>query len=117
MTETFPCTACGGPNEPLPGATSMPCTFCGANLTIPAGMRRKAMPVVEKVKPPKPAPTINIEKEAPDLLRKAQPFAVRAWNAYAYWTWFRWLFPTCLTLFILGCVALGLIPLIIGVLR
>lgn len=94
----------------------MACTYCGANLTIPVEMRVKAKPTVE-VKPPKAVPASSLEKEAPDLLRKAQPFAIKAWNAYAMWTWVRWLLPTCLTITIVGfivCVVLGALPFVLA---
>ncbi|MBV6392000.1 MAG: hypothetical protein KPEEDBHJ_01217 [Anaerolineales bacterium] len=105
------CPSCGGPNDPSPGASQMPCAYCGANLTIPKEMRRGASPIVEK-KPSAENAAHTFEKNAPDLLRKAQPIAVKAWNAYAYWTWIRRLLPTCLTLLAIGfivCVALGIV--------
>lgn len=119
MTETFPCVACGAPNEPESGAARMACTYCGTNLTIPERLRTKAMPRVEKTSS-KTKPVISLEKEAPDLLRKAQPVAIRAWNMYAYWTWIRWLLPTCLTLVVVGfilCAALGALPFVFGLFR
>ena len=115
MTETFLCNSCGGPNEPAAGASRMACTYCGANLTIPADMRVKAKPAAE-VMPPKARPTPSLEKEAPDLLRKAQPFAIKAWNTYALWTWVRWLLPACLTIVIAGfivCALLGILPFVL----
>lgn len=119
MEQTFPCTACGAPNEPEAGVTRMTCSYCGANLTIPEEMRIKAMPRVEKI-PPKPRSTPTLEKEAPDLLRKAQPIAVKAWNAYAYWTWLRWLLPTCFSIVVIGfilCAMLGMLPFFINSFR
>ncbi|MBI3175784.1 MAG: hypothetical protein HYZ25_18840 [Chloroflexi bacterium] len=45
MTGTsITCPACGGPNEPLPGAARMACTFCGTNLNIPEELHIKATP-------------------------------------------------------------------------
>ena len=93
----------------------MGCTYCGANLTIPVEMRVKAKPTAE-VKPPKVKPSLSLEKEAPDLLRKAQPFVIKAWNTYAAWTWIRWLLPTCLTLLVVGfvvCAVLGVLPFVL----
>lgn len=116
MTQTFPCTACGAPNEPESGTSRMACGYCGANLTIPAELRTEKTPSVEKAAP-KVQAVFSPEIEAADVIRKAQPVAIRAWNLYAAWTWIRWLFPACLTIFILGCVALGLIPLIWGLTR
>lgn len=113
MTQ-FNCTVCGGPNDPEAGAIRMACIYCGANLTIPENLRRKAKPRVEKTSP-KPKPIISPEIDAPDLLRKAEPIARKAWNLYAYWTWLRWLLPTCLTLLVVGmilCMALGALPFI-----
>ena len=62
----------------------------------------------------------NLEAEAPDLIRKAQPIAIKAWNLYAAWTWIRWLLPTCLTIFVIGiilCVALGALPIVFRLFR
>jgi len=119
MNETFPCPACGGPNDPEAGQTRMMCTYCGANLTIPKEMRIPPKPKVES-KPSKMAPTPNVEKEAPDLLRKAQPIAIKAWNTYVYWTWLRWMLPACLTILVIGffiCMALGALPFVINLFR
>ena len=121
MTDTFPCTACGGPNEAIPGASQMACTYCGANLTIPSELRVQAKPKpAARTQAPAARPTPSFEKEAPDLLRKAQPFAIKAWNTYAYWTWLRWLIPTCITLVVVGvviCALLGALPFVFGLLR
>ncbi|MBL8063324.1 MAG: hypothetical protein JNK32_09915 [Anaerolineales bacterium] len=119
MDQTFPCSACGAPNEPETGQTRMACTYCGAHLTIPDEMRTQAKPRVEKISP-KPRPTPSLETEAPDLLRQAQPIAVKAWNAYAYWTWLRWLLPACFTILIVGvilCAVLGMLPFLISSFR
>lgn len=119
MDETFPCSACGGPNDPIPGVIQMACTYCGANLTIPKELRKAAKPAITK-KPPVKETGYIIEKDAPDLLRKAQPIAIKAWNAYAYWTWIHWLLPTCLTLFVIGfivCALLGLLPFVFNLFR
>lgn len=119
MDQTFSCTTCGGPNEPVPGASRMACAYCGATLTIPQEMRLKAKPLTEKI-PHKKEPAIRLEQDAPDLLRKAQPIAIKAWNVYAYWTWIRRLFPACLIVFLIGlliCLAFGALPLVIGLFR
>ena len=115
MTQTFPCPACGAPNEPEAGSAHMACSYCGANLTIPESLRSKAKPKVESVSP-KVRPTPRLEQEAPDLLRKAQPIAIKAWNAYAFWTWLRWLLPACLTVFgiiFFVCLTLGALPFLL----
>lgn len=112
MSEPFDCPSCGAPNEALAGASRMACAYCGANLSIPAHLQSAAKPPAQ-VKPPQARPAPSFEKEAPDLLRKAQPFAVRAWNTYAAWTWLRWVLPACLTVFVvglLGCIMLGVLP-------
>ncbi|MDP1544731.1 MAG: hypothetical protein Q8L87_01820 [Anaerolineales bacterium] len=116
MTQTFPCPACGAPNEPEAGQVRMACMYCGANLSIPEQLRVETNPTAERM-PPKTGAGRSPEIDAPDLLRKAQPVAVGAWNLFAAWTWLRWLFPACLTIFILGCVAVGLIPVIWGLTR
>lgn len=119
MTETtITCPACGGPNEPLPGAVRMACTFCGTNLNIPEEMRVKPSRVADT---PKARPvTASPQVDAPDLLRKAQPIAIGAWNAYAWWTWLRRLLPGCLialVVFCLACVALGGLPFLLRLSR
>lgn len=119
MTQTFPCTACGAPNEAQAGQARMTCSYCGVTLKIPEQLQTKAMPRVEKV-PSQAKPVFSLENEAPDLLRKSQPIAVKAWNMYAYWTWLRWLIPTCLTILVIGffaCVALGALPFVFGLFR
>ncbi len=118
MTQ-FNCSACGGPNEPEAGATRMACTYCGANLTIPENLRTKAIPKVEKSFP-KPKLVISPEINAPDLFRKAEPIAIKAWNIYAVWTWVRWLLPTCLTILVVGiilCASLGALPFVFRLFR
>ena len=116
MTKAFPCPACGAPNEPEAGRPQMACSYCGANLTIPAELRRAAIPKVEKA-PSKTASAPSLENEAPELLRKVQPVAVKAWNAYAYWTWIRRALPTCLIILLVllcVCVILGALPFILN---
>ena len=115
MADTFPCVACGGPNEPEAGSTQMNCSYCGANLTIPAGLRRAAAPKAE-VRPAKPAPAPRPEVEASDLLRQAQPVAAKALGAYVGWTWLRRMLPTCLTILVIGlctCALLSAAPFIL----
>lgn len=97
----------------------MTCSYCGANLTIPEHLRTRAIPKVEKIS--SKSGSVSIPEIGPsDVLRKAQPIAVKAWNLFAAWTWLRWLLPTCLTLFIVGCiacVALGALPSVLGMFR
>ena len=108
MTDTFPCPACGAPNEPEAERAQMACYYCGANLTIPAEMRRAAPPKVESM-PKKAAPAASPEIDASDFLRKAQPVAVKAWNAYAIWTWVRRALPACLVIALIGVCACSLL--------
>jgi hypothetical protein len=117
--ETIACPACGAPSYPEAGKTHIPCAYCGANLTIPEALRMKANPSAEKIST-KPQPFQVPEMEASDILRKAQPLAIRAWNLYAYWTWLRWALPACLTILVVGiltCAALGMIPVVWSLLR
>ena len=116
MLTTFPCPACGGPNEPEAGRAQMACTYCGANLTIPAHLRTSAPPKVENT-PPKAAPAPSLEEEAPDLLRKVQPVAVKAWNTFAWWAWIRRALPACLVIAIIGLCACGLLSALPFLLR
>ena len=113
------CPACGAPNEPEVGTIHMACTYCGTNLTIPEHLRTKAIPKVEKT-PSKMIPVSIPEIDAPDLIRKAQPVAIKAFNMYAYWTWIRWLLPTCLTILVVGfilCAVLGALPFVFGLFK
>jgi hypothetical protein len=119
QTQTISCPACGGASQPETGTTHMACTYCGTNLTIPEHLRTKAMPKVEKT-PSKVKPISVPEIDAPDLMRKVQPVAVKAFNFYAYWTWIRWLLPTCLTILVVGfilCAVLGALPFVFGFLK
>ena len=112
MTDTFPCPACGAPNNPEAGRTQMACSYCGANLTVPAHLRTAAPPKVE-IKPPKAAPAPLQEIDASEILRQAQPVATKAWNAYASWTWIRRALPACLVIVLIGlcaCAALTALP-------
>jgi hypothetical protein len=116
MSDTFPCPACGAPNEPEAGAAQMTCSYCGANLTIPAEMRRAAPPKAEKTLP-KATPIPRQEVDASEILRQAQPVAAKAWNAYASWMWIRRVLPTCLVILLIGlcvCAALTVLPFILN---
>jgi hypothetical protein len=118
-SNTISCPSCGGPNKPEAGAVRMACAYCGTTLAIPESMRVKDAPKAEKIAP-KPKPTPTPEIDAPDLLRKAQPAAVKAWNLFAYWTRLRRLIPACLTVLVIGfflCAALGALPIILGLSR
>ena len=95
----------------------MACTYCGVNLTIPTAMRRKAIP--GKI-PGKTEAGSGPKMEASEILRTAQPIAIRAWNLYALWTRIRWLIPTCLTILMIGvvfCALAGLLPILLNSLR
>ncbi len=97
----------------------MPCAYCGAKLTIPKDLQKNIKPVTIK-KAPEIKRLPNLENDAPDLLRKAEPVVVKAWNTYVYWTWLRRLLPTCLAIFLIGffaCLVLGFLPLTIGLFR
>lgn len=93
----------------------MPCAYCGANLTIPEAMRTDKPKAGAGKKPPSARPAPSLENEAADILRKVQPIAVKAWNAYAYWTWIRRLLPACAIIVVVGlivCAALGALPFV-----
>ena len=83
-------------------------------MTIPAAMRREAVPGKMSGKTEaRSGPKI----EASEILRTAQPIAIRAWNLYALWTRIRWLIPTCLTILVIGvvfCVLAGLLPILLN---
>jgi hypothetical protein len=108
MSQSFPCPACGAPNEPEAGQVRMACTYCGANLNVPEHLQTAAIPKAEKM-PEWAAPAPSLEKEAPDLLRKAEPIVTKAWNTYAAWTWVRRALPACLTIIVIGLCACGLL--------
>ncbi len=119
MTQSIACPACGAPNEPEAGKTHIACSYCSATVTIPEHMWTKPMPQVQK-NFSNARPVTNPEIDAPDLLRKAQPIAIGAWNLFAAWTWLRWLLPTCLVIFVVGfvlCVVLGALLFGIGSLQ
>ena len=115
----FTCPACGAPNVPEAGRAQMSCSYCGANLTIPAELRRSAPPRVEKTpaREASAAPAPRPEIDASELLRKAQPVAVNAWNTFALWTWIRPLLPACLVVMLIGlcaCASLTALPFILN---
>jgi hypothetical protein len=112
MTESLTCPACGAPNDPAAGTSQMACTYCGANLTIPVELQK---PPTFKVgiPPAKVAPAKSLKEDAPELLRKSQPIAVKAWNTFAYWTWIRRALPACLVIVLIAicvCVVLSALP-------
>ena len=112
----FPCPACGAPNVPEAGRAQMTCSYCGANLTIPASMRRDAPPKVERP-PTMAAPAPRPEVDASELLRQAQPVVTQAWNTFAWWTWIRRILPTCLVIVLVGicaCVIFAALPFIMN---
>ncbi len=112
----FPCPACGAPNEPEAGRAQMACSYCGANLTIPASMRTSEKPKVEST-PARVAPAPRQEMDTSELLRQAQPVATRAWNTFAWWTWIRRVLPTCLVIVLIGiciCAILSALPFILN---
>lgn len=117
-TQAIICSACGGASEPEAGRTHMSCTYCGAAVTIPESMRVKIAPS-QKVQ----AQEIKFQQpeiDPSELLRKAQPVALRAFNLYALWTWARWILPTCLTIFIASiviCLLFGALPFILRLFR
>ncbi len=119
MTQTFSCPACGAPNEPEVGQIRMGCAYCGANLTIPDHLRTAPKVTAEEMRP-KTRPVSSPEIDAADFIRKAQPVAMGAWNAFAMWTWVRRLIPACLVLalvFFVLCIALGALPFIMNIMR
>lgn len=103
MTQTFPCPACGAPNQAGAGLDFMPCAYCGRNLTIPKRLRRKPLPKTEK-NVEKTESSRPVEVEAANILRKSQPIAIRLWNLFALWTWLKWLIPTCFMIFAVLCI-------------
>jgi hypothetical protein len=97
----------------------MACAYCRTNLTIPEHLRTKTAPNVEKYST-QTGSAQRPEEAAPDLLRKAQPMALGAWNLFAAWTWLRWLIPTCLVIVFLMftlCAALGVLPIVFKLFR
>lgn len=112
---TFPCPACGGPVEPLPGAVRIACPYCGSQATIPEGLRLKAAPKPE----PKPIPPAQTSPE-PDIdiseaLRKVQPVAAKAVNVYWLWDLVRRFAPGCLAFLALStCLCLATIVVLIS---
>ncbi len=119
MAQTFPCPACGAPNEPAAGQTRMTCAYCGANLMIPEDLRTMSQARAEMMHP-KTSPVPHPEIDAAEFIRKAQPIATGAWNLFAMWTWLRRIIPTCLILSILLitlCIVLGALPVIMNFMR
>jgi len=113
------CPACGAPNTPKAGMVHMTCDYCGVTLTIPEHLRTQAMPKMEKF--PSKAKTVSSPiTDAPDLIRMAQPIAIRAFNIFALWTWIRRVLPTCLVMFLLSillCAAFAALPILLKLFR
>jgi hypothetical protein len=109
---TFPCSSCGGPVEPLPGKTRLPCPYCGSVATIPENLRLAARPVETlrsaPAQPPFIPPPPPSSDDITDVLRQVQPLATSAVKAYGFWALFRSLFrrvvPACAIVLIILCV-------------
>ncbi len=97
----------------------MSCAYCGKQLTIPAALRTEPpLKVEQNIRVTGQAKGPEIEPE--ELLRKAQPVATRAWNAYARWTQIRYFLPTCLTIVAIAlcaCISLTILPVVLRALR
>lgn len=120
MTKSFNCAACGAPVIAEPGAEVMACPYCGSALTIPPRLRRKAVPqpVAPQASPRDPfsaAASARLDEKTlertqretdmlADGLRKAQPVAQAAMQAYRYWVLARYSLPGCLAFAVIACL-------------
>jgi predicted RNA-binding Zn-ribbon protein involved in translation (DUF1610 family) len=122
---TFPCASCGGPVEPLPGKTHLPCPYCGSLVVIPENLRIAAQPAdtprSTATKYPFIAPPPPANDDITDVLRQVQPLATGAVKAYGLWMWLRILLrrvvPACAIVLIFLCLitcGIGAIILFLG---
>jgi DNA-directed RNA polymerase subunit RPC12/RpoP len=107
--KTFPCIACGAPVEPYPGAIRAVCSYCGSAVTIPKELRRPAAKPKLKEMPGswKQAQSSGRSGTEADevarVMRKVQPAAIKAYNTFALWTFFRRIIPGCLVVIAILC--------------
>jgi predicted RNA-binding Zn-ribbon protein involved in translation (DUF1610 family) len=129
MPKPFPCIACGADVTAEPGAEVMPCPYCGTALTIPARLRRKASPELFEARPRDPfsaAASVRLDEATrersqresemlTDGLRRAQPLATKAVQAYNSWVVARQFVPGCLAALVVTCLlgCLGTIAILV----
>jgi len=133
MPKPFPCIACGADVTAEPGAEVMPCPYCGTALTIPARLRHKASPESFEAKPESgprdpfsAAASVRLDEATrersrresemlTDGLRRAQPLATKAVQAYNSWVVASRFLPGCLVALVVTCLlgCLGTIAILV----
>jgi hypothetical protein len=110
-SENFLCPNCGGPVEPLPGKTILPCPYCGSAVTIPVNLRLVSKPdetahgTSSRLIYTSSRPTSS--DDISDVLRQVEPLATNAVKAYGFWVLLRSLwrrvFPACAIVLMILC--------------
>jgi len=112
--ENILCPNCGGPVEPIPGKTNLPCPYCGSAVTIPVNLRLAIQPNktthgTSSSLTYTPPPTPNSD-DITDVLRQVEPLAANAVKAYGFWvllrTIWRRVLPACAIVFMILCLLL-----------
>jgi hypothetical protein len=108
---SFSCPPCGGPVEPLPGKTRLPCPYCGSSVNIPDNLQIKETPSKVSGKTTTPYFTPPPPREGDDLtdvLRQVKPLAAGALSAYGLWAMLRMLWrrvvPACAVIVMILCL-------------
>jgi hypothetical protein len=118
---TFPCPACGGPVEPVPGKIQIPCPYCATTVTIPDQLRIKA--VTHSVSPGKTTtpyfvpPPPREGDDITDVLNQVKPLAAGAVTAYGIWAMLRTLWrrvvPACAVILMILCLIVCVLSVLI----
>jgi hypothetical protein len=115
----FACPNCGGPVEPLPGKTNLPCPYCGStvafpvNLILPIDPNGKRQDVLSRMNNT-PPPSSNSD-DITDVLRQVEPLATNAVKAYGFWvllrSFWRRVLPACAIVFMILCFLLCILSI------
>ncbi|MBN1304435.1 MAG: hypothetical protein JXA13_08365 [Anaerolineales bacterium] len=109
--KTFPCTSCGAPVKPYPGAIRTVCAYCGSTATIPKDMRQTAEPGHGKESQARAPAENKLDIKLTEITEKVQPVAIKAYNAFWLWTIIRRFLPGCLIALAILCALVCMLTL------